>query len=93
MQCLLNALSFPHQSLIALAGDQARAQGFMRQPVVRIILPEQQAIFASGGHHAVGLRRAFNRKIIHQYTQIRLVPPKRQRFLAAAIERGVNARQ
>ena len=47
MQRRLNPFTLSHQPLIAFGGDEPRAQRFMCEAIVRVILPEQETVFAS----------------------------------------------
>ena len=76
-----------------LVAGQAHAVADLRQPQVGVVLAQKQAVFASAGHHAVGLVRALGRQVVHQHADIGLVAAEDDALPALHKARGVDACQ
>ena len=63
-----------HQAAVACFAHKPRAPCKLRQAQVRIILPEEKAVFRTGCHHAVGFVGALGGKIIHQHADVGIRP-------------------
>ena len=61
----LNSAALIRKARVARIIDEADLATLFRQAQIRIILTQQQAIFRSGGHHAIGLVRALSYQIIN----------------------------
>ena len=62
--------------LPALVIDQAELATGFGQTQIGVVLAQDQAILGAAGKHAIGLGRAHGDQVIHQYTQVGLVPAR-----------------
>ena len=67
---LLLLLLLGEELLPALLADETKGIALGHQAGIGIILPEQQAILAAAGHHAIGVHAALGDKVIYQGTDI-----------------------
>ena len=58
------------EPLPAFLADETKGIALRQQAGIGIILPEQQAVFAAAGHHAIGVHAALGDKVIYQGTDI-----------------------
>ena len=71
------------------AGGKADRGGFGGQPQIRIVLPEQQAVFRPAGEHTVGLGATAGHEVIDHHTEICLIAPEDEGSFPLHFERGV----
>ena len=64
-----------------------------RQPKVGVVLPQEQAVFAAAGHHAVGLVRALDHQVVHHHADVAHVAGQDERLAPKQRASGVDARQ
>ena len=60
------------------------------QPLVGVVLPEEQAVLAAGGHHPVGLVGALGDKIVDEGADVALRPGEDEIALAPQLPHGVD---
>ena len=60
------------------------------QPLVGVVLPEEQAVFAAGGHHPVGLVGALGDEIVDEGADVALRPGEDEIALAPQLPHGVD---
>ena len=70
----LNLLEFLAIDVIALPACQPQLVSPLCEACVGIVLTEQDAVFRSGGEHAVGLVHAFRDKVVNEHADVGLVP-------------------
>ena len=75
-----------------LVGNESDAVADVRQPLVGVILPVEQTVFAARRHNTVRLFRSFCNEIVDERTDVAVRTAQDQRLLAADLERGVHAR-
>ena len=61
------------------------------ETLVRVVLPQQQAVFRARGHHAVRFVRAARDQIVNQRADVAVRAVEHERLLALDLERGVDA--
>ena len=59
-----DGLVFLRDGLCLFGGDEADAIADGREPLVGVVLPVQQPVFAAGGHDSVGFLCALGHQII-----------------------------
>ena len=77
---------------MAFLTDQPCPQANMRQPQIGIVLPEQEAVFAARGHHAIRFRRSLGHKIINQRADIGFAAVQHHAFAAQQLTGGIDSR-
>ena len=88
----LFGLFFCQKCFISLLGDKSAGVTNGSQPQIRVILPQKQAEFRPGCHHAVGLVGALGHQVVNESTDV--APRARQSNLVSAKGRqgGVDTR-
>jgi hypothetical protein len=76
--------------LPALFTDQTDFVAQRRQPLIGIVLAQDQTVFGAGCHHAVGLCRAASDEIINQNADISLGTINNDRLLACQLAYGID---
>ncbi len=77
--------------LIALAAGEAGSVAHLGQAEVGVVLPEQQAVFGAGGHHAVGFVDALGDQIVDQHAGVAVRAGQAHGRPSGGEERGVDA--
>ena len=75
---------------VPILADQSARPSVLDQPLLRVILPQQQAEFGAGGHHAVGLGGAFCHQIIDEHTDVGGGTGENQRISSLQFSCGVD---
>ena len=67
----MGAIEYLGEELLpAFLADETKGIALRHQAGIGIILPEQKAVFAAAGHHAIGVHAALGDKVIHQRADI-----------------------
>ena len=90
IRCLL---PFPQGPLQPFLRGQAGLVADLRQPQVRVILPQVQPVFRPGGHHPVRFIRSLGGQIVCQHADVRHVPGQQDLFPSLQLQGGVHAGQ
>ena len=77
--------------LVSLFRDESDFISFRREPEVRIILTENETVFAPACHHTVRLVCSFGYKVINERSDIRFVTGQNERVFSFDFQRRINA--
>src|SRR6202022_4007644 len=70
--------------------DAADRKTTRRQPLIRIVGAERQAILGARGEHAIGLARAARHEVIDHHAEIGLGPVENDRIAAGRETGGIE---
>ena len=73
---------FAHDLLQRFIADKAKLMADGRKALVGVVLPQDEAVLAAARHHAVGLVRAFDHKVVDERADIGLLAAQNERRFA-----------
>ena len=71
--------------------SQPELVGAFGQTHVRVVLPEEDAIFRAGGKHSVGFVHAFCNEVVDEDADVRFIPSEDERLPTVAINMRIDA--
>ncbi len=89
---LPNAGILLHHCFIPLFADEAVFVAIPHAALVRIVLPQQQAVLGARGKHSIRLLRSLRNEIVDEHANIRLRSFQYNRVLPHKLSRGVDSR-